>query len=146
MLSLRIYKKKQGQIVRGASFGVLSVLFLYGAYQLYFFLSQWQWAIQHRFWRFTVPLVDIPVVVDPRFLISLGCAVFFVWLFYYLCFQRQRISEFLIDTESEMRKVSWPSFMQVVKSSLAVIFIVMLLGLYLYAVDGFLDIAFSFIF
>lgn len=141
-----MYKKKQGQIIRWANFLTWSFLFLYGFYQLYYFLSKWDWAIKFKWLRFEIPLVAIPVVIDPRFVIAIGCSVFFVWLFFYLTFQHERISEFLIDTESEMRKVSWPSLGQVVRSSIAVILIVLILGLYLYLVDGVLDKVFRYIF
>lgn len=142
---IQLYKKKQGQILRWGTFGIASTLFLYGIYQLYFFLSQWEWATKTRWFWFSIPLLGGQVVFDPRFLISLVSAIFFVWLFFYLCFQRERISDFLIDTESEMRKVSWPTFGEVVKSSIAVILIVFILGIYLYLVDGVLSNLLKFI-
>lgn len=142
----QIYKKKQGQIVRWINFAVWSLLFLYGTYRLYFFLGTWQWAIKHKWLRFIIPLLDIEVVVDPRLLIGIAGGIFCLWVIFYLTFQKERTSEFLIDTESEMRKVSWPTVSQVVKFSIAVILIVVILSVYLYVVDGILDPLLSYIF
>lgn len=141
-----IYKKKQGLIVRWSSFGIASLLFIYGGYRLYYFLSQWEWATKFRWMHFLIPVFDVEVVVDPRFVISLVGTIAFVWFFYFLCMQQHRVSEFLIDTESEMRKVSWPTLVQVIKSCIAVVMIVLILGLYLYVVDGLLNEIFCYIF
>jgi preprotein translocase subunit SecE len=140
----QMYKKKQGQIIRWSSFAISSVLFVYGAVQLYKFLARYEWATTANRWlNFTIPYVDISVVLDPRLVISLSFLLASVWLFYFFSFQHNRFSDFLIDTESEMRKVSWPTMDQVVKSSIAVILIVFFLGLYLYVIDGILGFIFS---
>lgn len=143
----QVYKKKQGQIIRWATFVVSAVLFVYGAIRLYKFLIRYEWATTANRWlNFVIPYVEIPVVVDPRFVISLVFGLISIWLFYFLSFQHNRLSDFLIDTESEMRKVSWPTMDQVVKSSIAVILIVLILGLYLYMINGVLGVVFSYIF
>jgi preprotein translocase subunit SecE len=46
-----------------------------------------------------------------------------------------RLAEFMIMTESEMRKVSWPSRREVFSSTKIVIVLTLLLGLLLYLVD-----------
>ena len=52
-----------------------------------------------------------------------------------------KLAEFLIMTESEMRKVSWPSRKEVVNSTKVIIVLTLLLGLLLYGVDvGFMDL------
>ncbi|MBI4574748.1 MAG: preprotein translocase subunit SecE [Planctomycetes bacterium] len=49
------------------------------------------------------------------------------------------VSDFLIETEGEMKKVSWPTRAEVVGSSVVVIATVMVLGVYMYIVDFGLD-------
>jgi preprotein translocase SecE subunit len=44
-------------------------------------------------------------------------------------------ADLLIDTESEMRKVTWPTFKDVVSSSLVVIFCVLFLLVFLAGAD-----------
>lgn len=146
----KIYKKKQGLLIRWSFFAICSVLFLYGASRLYrsFPIADkpgWAWAYK-KFFSYTIPLIDLSIVIDPRLLISLGCAIFFLALFSYLSFKHQKLSDFLIDTESEMRKVSWPTSAEVIKSSTAVIVIVVLIGIFLYLCDILLNAVFNNIF
>jgi preprotein translocase subunit SecE len=50
-----------------------------------------------------------------------------------------KLAEFMIATESEMRKVTWPSRRETITSTKVVIILTLLLGLLLYLVDvGFL--------
>ena len=50
-----------------------------------------------------------------------------------------KLAEFMIMTESEMRKVTWPTRREVITSTKVVITLTLLLGLLLYLVDvGFL--------
>jgi len=52
-----------------------------------------------------------------------------------------KMAEFLIATESEMRKVSWPSRREVANSTKVVILLTFILGILLFMVDiGFLDL------
>lgn len=148
------YKSKQGLYARWTSFVSCALLFLFGVYRLYWSFptsdERWgtfSWAWAHNKWYETVlPLVDITVAVTPRLTITIACGAFCLILFAFLTFRHERISEFLIDTESEMRKVSWPTTKDVVKSSFAVIVMVILLGLFLYVSDIVLSTFFGRIF
>jgi preprotein translocase SecE subunit len=141
------YKTKQGLIVRWGMIIASALLFMFGCHRLYFAFLWFGWEKAYEPWAtFTIPLVDILVKVSPALAIALGCGLFFVLFFRYLYFQNERISDFLIDTESEMRKVSWPTPGDVVKSSMAVVFIIFILGVYLFLVDITLDGVFSHLF
>ena len=143
---LSFYKQKQGLILRWGTFGVLFILFLFGTYRFYynFFYTTpiekmpqfWQW-IHHSYnWTtITIPAVEIDIPLSPRWLISLGLGFVLVSLSAYFCFWHQRVSDFLIDTESEMRKVSWPTSKEVVGSSIVVIIAIIVLGIYLFFAD-----------
>lgn len=52
---------------------------------------------------------------------------------------RNRLADFLIDTEAELGKVSWPSKQQVLGSTGLVLALVVLLGLYLLGLDKVMD-------
>lgn len=141
-----VYKRKQGLIVRAGVLIVGFLLLAYGMYKLYYWYPiKWEW-VETNWLDFTIPLVDIYVRVSPKLAISLGGMLASFILIGYLCFRHKRISEFLIDTESEMRKVSWPTPKEVVNSSLAIIVIVTLLSLYLYGVDFFFSVCFKWLF
>ena len=140
------YKQKQGLITRWGTFAVLAILFLFGAYRFYynFFYTTplekmpqfWQWLHAKYIWKtITIPAVEIDIPLSPRWLISLGLGFILISLSAYFCFWHQRVSDFLIDTESEMRKVSWPTSKEVVGSSIVVIIAIIVLGLYLFLAD-----------
>jgi preprotein translocase subunit SecE len=81
---------------------------------------------------FTVPLVKL--VVTPILLIALGLfilgslGVLYSW-------NLKRWNDLLIETQLEMKKVSWPKRQELIGSSVIVIFMVLVLGLFLYLVD-----------
>lgn len=144
-----LYKPKQGQIVRWGSFGLTAALFVFGMVRLYNsfpYLSElperrapfWQ-MVYNPLWSFTIPAVEIPIVLTPRLIFTLAFGAVLLLILGYLCFRNERISDFLIDTESEMRKVAWPTLREVADSSLVVIIVIIALGVYLFAVDIGLD-------
>jgi preprotein translocase subunit SecE len=53
----------------------------------------------------------------------------------YLLVNSRRIVDFLLDTEGEVRKVSWPGWNEVVGSSIVVIFTVIVLSIYIALAD-----------
>ena len=79
----------------------------------------------------------IPVLgysVTPAFLISLAVGAVSVFLLY-RWLEKPKNADLLIDTESELRKVTWPTFKDVVNSSLVVIFCVLFLLVFLAGSD-----------
>jgi len=52
---------------------------------------------------------------------------------------RPRVADFLIETESELARVSWPTREQVLGSTWAVLVLVLILGIYLLLVDKGVD-------
>ncbi|MHC4598796.1 MAG: preprotein translocase subunit SecE [Planctomycetota bacterium] len=81
---------------------------------------------------FTVPLVNLDGT--PGILICLGLyfvlalALLYSWNF-------KRWNDLLIETQTEMKKVSWPKRDELIGSSVVVIVCVFVLGVYLYFVD-----------
>jgi preprotein translocase subunit SecE len=110
-----LYKPGQGKWVRWGTVAGMAILVLTGTY-----------------WLARVELAASDILVQVGVGASwtlLGAFVTF-WLV-----NSPRMAEFLIMTESEMRKVSWPTRKDVIASTKVVIFCTLLLGLLLYLVD-----------
>jgi len=137
----QIYKKKQGLLVRWCTFACAAALMLFGAYSFHLYLPQMLsldpgiGLNRDLVDPINIPFVNYVIFVTPRWLISNGLAVVFVAVAGYLCFLHQALGDFLIDTESEMRKVSWPTLQKVVTSSIVVIITIFMLGLFIYLID-----------
>ncbi len=142
-----LHKRKQGLVVRWCFFAIAIALTIFAAYRCFVGFPYsgtearpefWEWFYQELY-KFTIPLVDITITITPKWLIAVGMAIGLTALVAYLTFVNMRVSEFLIDTESEMRKVSWPSRGEVADSSLVVIIVIIAMGVYLFAADIVLD-------
>ena len=114
-----IYKPGQGKWLRWSTVGAATVIVGIGSYWLGF--REQHLAPLELQWRL------IPVTVW-----ILLCA----WLTFWFV-NSPRYGEFLIMTESEMRKVSWPSRREVVNSTKVVILLTFGLGGLLWIVDIF---------
>ncbi len=123
------YKPEQGRYTRGTAIGLLLALAYYGVVTFYHFLS-WDWATASLGW--TIPVVRIPV--SPAFLIA--AAVFVgVALGLRYAVNHVKLAELLIDTEGELRRVTWPSWPETWNSSLVVIATVVAMLLLLAGAD-----------
>lgn len=146
-----IYKKKQGLWLRWGSFISAFLLFTYGSYRLFSscFPSpdnpKYDWLFT-TLTDFTIPVVDIEVFINYQLIISVAVWAVVVLVSFFLSFSHKKLSEFLIDTESEMRKVSWPTTNEVVSSSVVVIITIFALGLYFYGSDKLLGKIFEILF
>ncbi len=81
-----------------------------------------------------IPVVQ--VAVNGAFLVSL--VAFVTGLLFLLRWQRQqKVADFLIDTEGELRKVTWPTMPDVINSSIVVIICVLFLMGFMAAADWF---------
>jgi preprotein translocase SecE subunit len=128
------YKEDQGRHVRMAAFWSLIFFLIFGCRYLHDLLI--------RFESLGVALggIKIPVLgvrLTGAFLISfwvfaLGALLIYRWQ------QRPRTAELLIETENELRKVTWPSGREVLNASMVVIVSVLLIGLFLAFSDLFL--------
>jgi preprotein translocase subunit SecE len=117
-----IYKKGQGKWVRWGTVGALSLATAIGA----------------------IWLVTEPYMVNQADLVKAAAACVWVLLCAWLTFwmvNSPKMAEFLIMTESEMRKVTWPARKDVVNSTKVIILITLILGVMLWLVDlGFVEL------
>jgi len=128
------YKEDQGRHVRMAAFWGVVFFLGFGCRFLHDLLIQWESM------RTALGGVQIPVVavkLSPAFLItflifSVGVVMVHRWQ------QRPKVAELLIDTEAELKKVTWPKGQEVWNASIVVIVSVFLLGGFLALSDAFL--------
>ncbi|MCK5578164.1 MAG: preprotein translocase subunit SecE [Planctomycetes bacterium] len=71
-------------------------------------------------------------------LISAAVFILGVFLVYILVINKTSTADFLIETEAELRKVSWPSRHEHIGSTVAVIISVIFIGVFLFFTDNIL--------
>ncbi len=112
-----VYKPGQGKFVRWGTVAAVAILVLTGA---------WWLAEGTQLQSATIELKFGAVVLW----IALGTLLAF-WVV-----NKPSLAEFMIMTESEMRKVTWPTRQTVINSTKVVIYLTLLLALLLYVVDA----------
>jgi preprotein translocase SecE subunit len=134
------YKQDQGRMARMAAFWSLAILVLWGARSLNIQLGVWSQstlgtalgADADGKGGATLPILEI--AVTPAFLISTTVAILGVYLLY-RWLDKPKNADLLIDTESELRKVTWPTVKDVLNSSVVVIICVLFLMAFLAGSD-----------
>ena len=120
-----IYKRGQGKNTRVVTFLAVMVLGVWGAYMLSQKLGAYQ-STRAPLARYGAPTV-----------LLLALAVLIFWIV-----NRPRSADFMIATESEMKKVSWSSRREIAGSTKVVILTTVILASLLFGVD----LIFAFIF
>ena len=132
------YKTDQGRFARGVAFWLLTALSFYGCTTLYSFLLGWSWP-SAKLISAPIPIINSPL--NSAFIISvvvflLAVKVILSWFIY-----RPKMTDLLIETETEMKKVTWPSWNDAFNSSVVVIagmiFFMILLGMSDYLMNKF---------
>jgi preprotein translocase subunit SecE len=116
LFSAQQYKPGQGARARWGTFAVLAIIVVLGG---------WSWKVTHtsstEWVRWGVPFVGV----------LLG-----FW-FSYRLIHYPRFADFLIATEAEMNKVSWPSKLELKSSTIVVLIFVVSMAAFLFLVDFF---------
>src|SRR5262245_25916695 len=121
------YKADQGTYARTSSFLLLAALLVFGCHSLYYFLlsfrgSDDQPGAMVRPLTSVLPVLGMPLTL--ALIIASATALAGLWLMSRFL-NRPKVADLLIDSETEMRKCTWPTFSDTVKSSI-VILVVML--------------------
>lgn len=129
------YRPDQGVYARGTTFWILLGFAYVGGLRFNYWVQSWgDWPNQQL-------TGDVPVLGYPltgAFL--LGLAVFFMFTFgIWKLVNHSRLADLLIDTEAEMKKVTWPSFQDSKQSSIVVIGCVLFMLVFLTISDEFLN-------
>jgi len=125
MALFRAYKPGQGRYARITSGVLLALLSAYGCRSLSWVLADA--GAMPTFLGVTVTWAQVvPVAV---FFVVMAAGVY--------ALNHPRVADFLIETETEMGKVNWPSRRTVVASSVVVIVVVLIMAGCLYGIDRF---------
>lgn len=106
-MAWKVYRPGEGRLGR---LGALAVIIMFGAFASY------RWHLQASAWTRWLPLIGQYQVNWGE----LGAGILLVGvtlLGYRLCFVRPKSSDFLIETEIELRKVRWPAWKPLFKAS-----------------------------
>ena len=126
---LTIYKRGQGTWSRGVAALGLLAMGTYGGVQTGTWLAPWRLVTE-----ITVLGMKIPVYYGIGLYLPVGIFLVFGALTVYAC-NAARPADLLIETEIEMRKVTWPTTREVLGATVVVIIVVLILSAYLYSLD-----------
>ena len=130
-MKFEIYKKGQGRLSRGIAAVGAGVLLLYGCYKAYWWLHGFVWS------GTAIAGMEIPGFGTPLstgLLITVALVVASALLVFY-ALNRPDLADLLIETESEMRKVTWPTLEEAKNSSLVVVVCVVIMALLITVFD-----------
>jgi preprotein translocase SecE subunit len=121
------YKPDQGSFARGAGVWLLGALLAYGCHSLYFTLlsiggPEGDGIMARPLMEGDLPVLGVPLTVSLIGVALVGLGGFWVLL---RLFDKPKVADLLIDSETEMRKCTWPSWNETFSSSV-VILVVML--------------------
>jgi preprotein translocase SecE subunit len=129
------YKKDQGRMARMAAFWSLAALIFYGCTSLRAELAgRWSGALGRPLIASVPELPVLGVQLSAAFLIATLLFVGAIWLLYRQV-EKPKNADLLIETEAELRKVTWPTGKEVIGSSTVVILSVLFLMAFLAGAD-----------
>ena len=128
------YKEDQGRLLRMAAFWSMTLLLLFGCKFVHDILIGFR-SMQNPLGGIRIPVLGIDLT--GAFLIAL--IIFVGGLLMIRRWQsKPKVADLLIDTESELRKVTWPSLDEVINSSIVVVVCVLIIGLFMAGSDWFI--------
>lgn len=126
-MALEVHKKGQGMVARVATYVACAVLILFGVKSLYATINV---PNVHVF----VP--GVPVIGDLSLYKAIALVVAAVALLaLHALLNRPRSVDLLIETEQEMKKVSWPTLPEVWNATIVVAMVTLVLALSMYGLD-----------
>ncbi|MCB9831864.1 MAG: preprotein translocase subunit SecE [Planctomycetes bacterium] len=128
---MEIYKKGEGKLTRRVAFYSLLALSVWGFKTLAIQLSSFKWA-NTELLGFEMPYYKLPLTIGVALSIALN-VVLGIWLFKLL--NGEKVAPTLIETEAELKKVSWPSWEDARQSTVIVLIFVAATAVYLTAVE-----------
>lgn len=128
-------------MARMATFWSLAILLAYGCVRMRTELTSWQPdGLGAPIGGITVPLVGLPL--SPALLMAVGA--FAVGMFFLnRTLEKPKNADLLIETEHELKKVTWPSLDETVDGSIVVMVVVLFLMGFMAGADYLLGEVFS---
>ncbi|MEW6743041.1 MAG: preprotein translocase subunit SecE [Planctomycetota bacterium] len=136
------YKPDQGVLARGAAFWLATALTFFGCQTLWGFVLNWPWGAQ-PLTRQAIPVIHLTINVA-----LIAAFVLFVVVEYVIwrLINKPKIADMLVETEAELRRVTWPSWDDTLNSSLVVIATVVVFLVFLAGSDWVLNWVFGQVF
>lgn len=133
------YRKDQGRLARMAAFWTLAILLIYGCIRLKRELTSFfPDSVGRAFGATTeggglrIPIVGVDLSI--ALIVSVLCAGAGLWLLY-RWLEAPKRADMLIETEHELRKVSWPTLDEAVDGSIVVVVVVLFLMGFMFVSD-----------
>jgi preprotein translocase subunit SecE len=136
-MGLELYKTGQGTYARGIAYLLGAGLIVFGGIRLYATIN-----VPGREWVKDVPLVGHVSIYNT---IALG-VVLLSFLLLHLVLNRPAAVDALVDTEQELKKVSWPSKTEVRNATLVVVLVTFVMATLLYGFDRILQWVFRLVY
>ena len=105
----------------------------FASYRLYLWLGSYD-LFKQKLPGVSSNLLGAEMPVNYGLLVGLGCLIGTAVGTYFIS-NRPRVADFLLETEAEMKKVSWPSTNEIWGSSIVVLIVTIIFGVYLLGVD-----------
>lgn len=136
--SLALYKPGQAKAARWTAYLLLALVLFLGVRSLYAWINEP---------GVNVWVADLPVLGSLTLYKAIAAFVFLLGLYaLHMVLNRPAMVDLLIDTEQEMRKVSWPSGSDVKSATLVVALVTFVMGFILFWADELLQLLFRFFF
>ena len=127
------YRKDQGRLARMATFWSLAILLAYGCIRMRTELSGlFPDSMGEGLGGMTLPLVGMPL--SPALLLAIATFVIGLW-FLNRTLEKPKNADLLIETEAELRKVTWPSLDETIDGSIVVMVVVIFLMAFMAGAD-----------
>lgn len=127
------YRKDQGRLARMATFWSLAVLLAYGCIRMRTELSGlFPDSMGEGLGGMTLPLVGL--ALSPALLLSIASFVVGLW-FLNRTLEKPKNADLLIETEAELRKVTWPTLDETIDGSIVVMVVVIFLMAFMAGAD-----------
>ena len=136
-MGLELYKTGQGKYARGIANLLGAGLIVFGGIRLYATIN-----VPGQEWVKDVPLIGHVSIYNT---IALG-VVLLGMLLLHLVLNRPGAVDALVDTEQELKKVSWPSKIEVRNATLVVVLVTFVMALLLFGYDRILQWVFRLVY
>jgi preprotein translocase SecE subunit len=125
------YRPDEGVYARGTAFWSMAALAFLAGRRFFFFSQRWQFS-ERDLMGDPIPVLSIPLT--PALLMGTFVCLAFCYIAWRVV-NAPKIADLLVETEIEMKKVTWPSMEDSRKSSIVVILCVAVMVAFLAACD-----------